>query len=814
MAGLTRGLVPSAPEPAPSQQSSICPGDTTSPEHRLQLSLTSQLPSQTGHFYLAQNGTFLFGVDMSGRVKVERTDVPGLAVETRVSAICKFISVYSLRGITVSRRYITTRLMATRITKKRVSAASAESATPSQRLDAKDLYLNPHLSLLEFQRRVLDEARDDTTPLLERIKFLSILGSNVDEFFMVRVAGLWQQLETRTTEISMDGRSPLEQLELIRQRVTELVGDIYQLWRGELMPALREEGIQILELNELNAQQKTAVDDYFRRIVYPVLTPLAVDQGRPFPHISNLSLNIAATVSNGDGQECFARIKVPDSLPQLVPIPSRAGEVAFIWLEQVIISNLRLLFPEMDILEADLFHLTRDAELAIQELETDDLLESVQEAVWQRRFRDAVRLQINTGMPPRLVDLLTSNLELDANDIYRVEGPIDLSRTRALLTIERPDLKDKPFIAAVPKGFTGASGSEIFAAIRENDILLHHPYESFQPVVDFLRSGANDPDVLAIKMTLYRVGRNSPIVEALLDAGQQGKQVAVLVELKARFDEESNIEWAQKLEREGVHVVYGLPGVKVHAKMAMVVRREGEMIRRYLHLGTGNYNPSTAKVYTDLGLFTCNEEIGADVSDLFNYLTGYSAKKSYRKLLVAPHSMRSSLERLIHTEMDRHRQHGDGHMVFKMNALEDPGMIRLLYEASQAGVRIDLLIRGGCSLRPGVPGVSDTIAVRSIIGRFLEHSRIYYFHNGGDELIYVGSADFMPRNLNRRVEILFPVEDKPLVRRLRDRILAKYLEDEAEVRVEQPDGTYTRIDRQPGKRLFNCQNYFLKRHES
>ncbi len=704
--------------------------------------------------------------------------------------------------------------MATRTTRRRGTAASVESVTSPQRLDAKDLYLNPHLSLLEFQRRVLDEARDETTPLLERVKFISILGSNIDEFFMVRVAGLWQQLETRTTEISMDGRSPIEQLELIRQRVTELAGEIYQLWRGELMPALREEGIHIVELDGLNAQQKTAVDDYFRRIVYPVLTPLAVDQGRPFPHISNLSLNIAATVSNGDGQERFARIKVPDSLPQLVPIPSRAGEVAFIWLEQVIIANLRHLFPEMDILEADMFHLTRDAELAIQELETDDLLESVQEAVWQRRFRDAVRLQINTGMPPRLVDLLTSNLELDAGDIYRVEGPIDLSRTRALLAIDRPDLKDKPFIPAVPKGFAGASGNEIFAAIRENDILLHQPYESFQPVVDFLRSGANDPDVLAIKMTLYRVGRNSPIVEALLDAGQQGKQVAVLVELKARFDEESNIEWAQKLEREGVHVVYGLPGVKVHAKMAMVVRREGEIIRRYLHLGTGNYNPITAKIYTDLGLFTCNEEIGADVSDLFNHLTGYSAKKSYRKLLVAPHSMRSSLERLIHTEMERHRQHGDGHMILKMNALEDPGMIRLLYEAAQVGVRIDLLVRGGCSLRPGVPGVSETITVRSVIGRFLEHSRIYYFHNGGEELIYVGSADFMPRNLNRRVEILFPVEDKRLVRRLHDRILTKYLEDEATARMEQSDGTYARIERQPGKRLLNCQNYFLKRHES
>ncbi len=683
----------------------------------------------------------------------------------------------------------------------------------STKLESPDLYINPHLSLLAFQRRVLEEAFDPANPLLERVKFLTILSSNIDEFFMVRVAGLWQQLETRSTEASLDGRSPSEQLELIRQDVTGLVSEAYRCWREELIPGLETAGIRILTLDQLDAQQRTAIDDYFRRIAYPVLTPLAVDQGRPFPHISNLSLNVAATVSQGGGQERFARIKVPDTLSQLVPLPSRGGELAFIWLEQVIIANLRLLFPEMDILEADMFHLTRDAELAIQELETDDLLESVQEAVWRRRFRDAVRLQINTGMPQRLLDLLTSNLELDHNDIYRIEGPIDLSRARALLSIDRPGLKDKPFVPSVPKGLGAGATTEIFAAIRDRDILLHHPFESFQPVVDFLRAAAVDPDVLAIKTTLYRVGRNSPIVEALLEASQNGTQVAVLLELKARFDEESNIEWAQKLEREGVHVVYGLPGVKVHAKIAMVVRREGEVIRRYLHLGTGNYNPSTARMYTDLGLFTCSEEIGADVTDLFNHLTGYSAKKSYRKLLVAPHSLRTSLERLIRAEIERHKQHGDGHMILKMNALEDGPMIRLLYEASQAGVRIDLIVRGVCSLRPGVPGLSETIHVRSVVGRFLEHSRIYYFHNGGEELVFVGSADFMPRNLNRRVEVLFPVEDRRLVRRLRDQILAKYLEDEAGTRLMHSDGSYTRAIFKSGKRPFDCQAWFLKRHE-
>ena len=694
--------------------------------------------------------------------------------------------------------------------------ASLNGANPnalSTKLESPDLYINPHLSLLAFQRRVLEEASDPANPLLERIKFLTILSSNIDEFFMVRVAGLWQQLETRSTEASLDGRSPSEQLELIRQDVTGLVSEVYRCWREELIPGLETAGIRILTLDQLDAQQRTAIDDYFRRIAYPVLTPLAVDQGRPFPHISNLSLNVAATVSHGGGQERFARIKVPDTLSQLVPLPSRGGELAFIWLEQVIIANLRLLFPEMEILEADMFHLTRDAELAIQELETDDLLESVQEAVWRRRFRDAVRLQINTGMPQRLLDLLTSNLELDHNDIYRIEGPIDLSRARALLSIDRPGLKAKPFVPSVPKGLGAGATTEIFAAIRERDILLHHPFESFQPVVDFLRAAASDPDVLAIKTTLYRVGRNSPIVEALLEASQNGTQVAVLLELKARFDEESNIEWAQKLEREGVHVVYGLPGVKVHAKIAMVVRREGEVIRRYLHLGTGNYNPSTARMYTDLGLFTCSEEIGADVTDLFNHLTGYSAKKSYRKLLVAPHSLRTSLERLIRAEIERHKQHGDGYMILKMNALEDGPMIRLLYEASQAGVQIDLIVRGVCSLRPGVPGLSETIRVRSVVGRFLEHSRIYYFHNGGEELIFIGSADFMPRNLNRRVEVLFPVEDRRLVRRLRDQILTKYLEDEAGTRLMHSDGSYTRAIFKSGKRPFDCQAWFLKRHE-
>jgi polyphosphate kinase len=689
---------------------------------------------------------------------------------------------------------------------------SSQPAPSRPRLDQPDSYINRDLSLLAFQRRVLGEALNAANPLLERVKFVSILGSNMDEFFMVRVAALWQQIDTKNIELSIDGKSPGAQLEVIRPEVTALMDDIYRVWRNDLVPALRKTGIRILAFEELSEAQQAAASDYFHRIVYPVLTPLAVDPGRPFPHISNLSLNVAAVVSNGDGVERFARVKVPDSLPQLVPIPAPDGEVAFIWLENLIVKNLASLFPEMEIIHTSFFHVTRDAELAIQELETDDLLESVQEAVWRRRFRDAVRLQVHAGISAKLIDLLTGNLELDHNDVYRVDGPLDISRVKSLMNLERPDLKDKPFVPAVPTGFSAVAKSDMFSMIAQSDILLHYPYESFQPVVDFLRVAARDPDVMAIKMTLYRVGQKSPIVEALLDAIQHGKQVAVLVELKARFDEESNIEWAQKLEGEGVHVIYGLLGLKVHAKVAMVVRREGDAIRRYIHLGTGNFNTTTARLYTDFGFFTADEEIGADVSDLFNHLTGYSAKKSYRKLLVAPLGLRTGLTRLIKQEMAEHKKSGDGYMILKMNAIEDPGMIRLLYEASRAGVKMDLIVRGVCSLRPGIPGLSENIRVKSVIGRFLEHSRIYYFRNGGNETLYLGSADMMPRNLNRRVEILFPIERPKLLRRLRDEILQAYLDDDGGAWIMDSDGVFTRAPRTPEKKVFNSQSWFLTHH--
>ena len=479
-------------------------------------------------------------------------------------------------------------------------------------LNDSTLYLNRELSHLEFQRRVLEEARDRRNPLLERVKFLSILGSNIDEFFMVRVAGVMQQIENGVQEPGLDGRGPSEMLDAIRLAVGRLVNGVYDFFREDLLPALQENQIRLLHLNELSLDQRAQLDTFFAEKVFPVLTPLAFDPGRPFPHISNLSLNIAVAVREpGGGPEHFARIKVPDSLPQLLPVALPAVATAngpraygFVWLEHLIIANLHYLFPGLEILRAHLFHLTRDAEVAIKELETDDLLETIEEAVWQRRFRDAVRLQVDARMPTAMIEFLAAKLELDPADIFRVQGPLDLSRLRHLLSLDRPDLKDRPFLAHTPPGFASKE-DDIFDVIRQQDHLIHHPYESFQPVVEFLRKAAKDPDVLAIKMTLYRLGRNSPVVEALLEAVENGKQVAVVVELKARFDEESNIEWARALEREGVHVVYGLLGLKVHSKVILVVRREGDVIRRYCHLATGNYNPATARLYTDLGLFTC-----------------------------------------------------------------------------------------------------------------------------------------------------------------------------------------------------------------
>jgi polyphosphate kinase len=682
-----------------------------------------------------------------------------------------------------------------------IPSSVARLGPPALTLESPELYINRELSLLEFQKRVLEQAQDLENPLLERVKFLSIVSSNLDEFFMVRVAGLQGQAASGAQETSVDGLPAAIQLQLIRHEVRRLVEEIQDLLRETLLPALEREGIRISDIASLPPAERSAMNSYFLQNVFPVLTPLAFDPGRPFPHISSGSLNLAVVVGDNQGTENFARVKVPDSLPRLVPVvsSSRKGKISktskpertFVWLEQLITANLQLLFPGMEILEAYPFRVTRDAEVAIQELESDDLLESVEEAVKQRRFSSVVRLQVDTNVSERVLEILASNLPIDKQDVYRIRGSIGLGRLIELHALDRPDLKDKPFLPSIPSNLAADSDGDVFSAIRREDLLLHHPYESFQPVVEFLQEAAHDPHVLAIKVTLYRVGRNSPIVAALLEAVEQGKQVSVLVELKARFDEESNIEWARTLEDAGVHVVYGLVGMKVHSKVALVVRREGEDIRRYVHLGTGNYNPATARVYTDFGFLTCNEQIADDATYFFNALTGYSRRNEPHELLVAPVNLRQRLEELILGEITLQKKGERGHLIFKMNALEDPQMIRLLYRASQAGVKVELLVRGLCCLRPSVSGFSDNIRVTSIVGRFLEHSRVYYFRNGGAEKIYLGSADLMRRNLSHRVEILFPVGNPKLVHRLKD-ILDVQLADVRKSNYLQSDGHYVR----------------------
>jgi polyphosphate kinase len=695
--------------------------------------------------------------------------------------------------------------------------AQAKRRLQPASLDDPALFINRELSLLQFQARVLEEAQDDSNPLLERIKFLSILGSNLDEFFMVRVAGLKHQVEAGLVEVGPDGLSAAAQLEAIRPAVTQLMVDARRCFHEQLVPALAAEGIEFVTFSDLDAETRQRLELYFREKVYPVLTPLAFDPGRPFPHISNLSLNLAILIRGIAGETHFARLKVPDSLPQLIPVDlngkaRRPRRQRFIWLEHLITAQLSDLFPGMEILAAHPFHVTRDADIEIQELEADDLLETIEESVRARRFGDVVRVKVSEDIPGEMLEILVSNLEADWNDVYRMQDPISFNRLKHLLQADRRDLREKPFSPRIPPALDPKlnDGADIFNIIRRGDILLHHPFDSFDPVVDLLRRAAVDPAVLAIKMTLYRVGRNSPVVDSLLEANERGKQVAVLVELKARFDEESNIEWARRLEAQGVHVVYGLVGLKIHSKLALIVRKEGDKIRRYTHFGTGNYNVVTAGLYTDFSLLTCDENLGADATDLFNHLTGYSAKKSYRKLLVAPVDLKERTIELIEREIEHERSGRGGHIIFKMNALAHQEIVRALYRASQAGVKIDLLIRGACSLRPGVPGISQTVSVRSVVGRFLEHSRIYYFHNGGQPDLFLGSADMMPRNLHRRVETLVPIQDPRLVRHIREDILDVYLRDEARVRIMQADGRYVRSPRRHAKDAIDAQALFLR----
>lgn len=706
-------------------------------------------------------------------------------------------------------------------TERHLEAPSVDN--PELDLNDPRLYINRELSMLEFQRRVLEEAQDDKNPLLERVKFLSIVGSNLDEFFMVRVSGLKKQIDLGVLDLPPDGMTPAGQLAAVRKLAMQLMTEARDCLRDDIMPSLNKTGIHILDYDELNERQVAAMTTYFEEVVFPVLTPLAFDPGHPFPHISNLSLNLAVLIRDQAHKNHFARIKVPSTLPRLVPIKRSSGSVRkdgtvpyhhyFVWLEQVIAHNLDVLFPGMQVIEAHPFRVTRDADMEIQELEAADLLESMEISVRQRRFGSVVRVTVNDAMPTHIRDILIENLELDRNDIYTFDGPLGLSALMQIYQIDRHDLKDLPFKPVILPVFNKISpDGNIFSLMRKENILIHHPYDSFLPVVDFLLTAARDPDVLAIKQTLYRVGRNPPVVRALLEAVENGKQVAVLVELKARFDEESNIGWAKKLESAGVHVIYGLLGLKTHSKIALVVRREGDGIRRYMHLGTGNYNAITAQLYEDLGMFTCDNEIGTDATDLFNYLTGYSAKTDYQKLLVAPINLRSRIKELIEREIDRAKKGEKAQIILKVNHLVDKGMIKQLYRASQAGVDIKLIIRGVCCLRPGIEGISENIQVTSIVGRFLEHSRIYYFYNSGQEEIFLGSADLMPRNIDRRVEVLFPVEDPHLIRKLRDEVLEIYLKDTVKTRHMNTDGSYVRVVPDSPDNLLNSQEWQIKHH--
>ena len=676
---------------------------------------------------------------------------------------------------------------------------------PAPRYPA-DHYLNRELSWLEFNARVLEEAQDAATPLLERLKFLAIFASNLDEFFEVRVAGLQQQAYAglEPQDYGADGLDAQGQLARINERTHRLVEEQYRVLGEEVLPALAAQGIGRVTVAELDDAERGDVDRLFRTSVYPVLTPLAIDPGHPFPHVHNKSLNIALLIegaSNGDVQRLFAVVQVPAVLSRVMFLRSEPERQRFLLLEDLVAAHLGELFGGFRVLAHTVFRVTRNTDLEINEDEAEDLLETVEETLRQRIRGEAVRLEIAADADDRFVQLLTEALDLEARDVYRLAGPVDLTALMALHQHEGfRALRDEPLLPRVPPAFAamagagaGPAGPDVFEVIRQQDVLVHHPYESFGCVVDFIERAADDPQVLAIKQTLYRTSGLNPIITALGRAAQRGKQVTALVELKARFDEENNIAWARSLEQAGVHVVYGVAGLKTHCKAALVVRREAEGIRRYVHLSTGNYNAATARIYTDLGLFTARPEYGEDVSELFNLLTGYSRGYRFRRLLVAPLGLRERILELIAREREHAEAGRPAHIVVKMNALVEPSVIDALYDASQAGVSIDLVIRGICCLRPGVPGVSDNIQITSIVDRFLEHSRIFYFANGGAPDVFLASADWMPRNFFRRIEVMFPLEDERLKQRVIEEILPVLLGDNVKARRLRPDGGYERV---------------------
>jgi len=681
------------------------------------------------------------------------------------------------------------------------------------------LFFNRELSLLEFHRRVLEEAFDKSNPILERLKFLAIFSANLDEFYMIRVSGLKEELDENVTELSPDGMTPGEQLKEIRLRVVPLVEDQARCLRDDILPELKTEGIEILSYHELNRDQQADLDGYFKEKVFPILTPLAVDQSHPFPYISPLSLNLGLMVEAPPGyspadpkqkhRPRFVRIKVPSVVPRLVPVGRL--QTRFVLLEELIEANCASLFPGMIVGKCHRFRVTRDADIEIREDEAEDLLRVIQQEIRQRRFGTPVRLEVSAGMPQEMTEYLTESLDLLAEDVYVNEGPLAVQDFMSLYDLNRPDLKDPSFAPAVPEWHTKRS---VFDVIKERDLLMHHPFDSYDTVTTFINEAVDDPDVVAIKICLYRTGPESPIPPALIRASEKGKQVTALIELKARFDEEHNIEWARRLDHAGVHVVYGILGLKTHGKLTLVVRREGNSLKRYMHVASGNYNPTTSCTYTDLGLFTAADAIGADATELFNYLTGCSRQLEYRKLMVAPVNLREKVTALIDREIEHQRAGRRGHIMAKINRLADTQIVEKLYEASAAGVRIDLIVRGICMLRPGVPGLSENITVRNIIGRFLEHSRVFFFANGGDDDVYIGSPDWMARNLKHRIEVVTPVADAEMKSFLKDVLLAAYLRDNVRARELQIDGTYTKVQRPPNEDAFDSQTFFIERESA
>ncbi len=694
---------------------------------------------------------------------------------------------------------------------------SEEQHSVPFQVDDPDFLLNRELSWLQFNRRVLEQAQDYDVPVLERLKFLSIFSTNLDEFLMIRVSGLKEQIQEGVNETSPDGLTPGEQVREIRQILRPMLIEQMFCLNEEVLPQLAEQGILIRSYGDLKSKERKGLDEYFHRNIFPMLTPQGVDESHPFPYISNLSVNLGAVVKpNKDfnhgklthlfNSGRFVRIKLPSTLPRLVPIDEK--DTQFVSLEDIIAANIGDLFPNMKINKPRLFRVTRDADIEIREDEAGDILKTMErELLHRRRFRFAVRMEVESSMSDKMTNYIAGSIGLTEKDVFRINGFVNIPDLMSLYSLDRPDLKDQPITYSIPSA--RLNQEDIFETIKKQDIFVHHPYTSYLTITDFLDAAAEDENVRAIKICLYRTGKDSPIVKSLAKASQNGKQVAALVELKARFDEENNIEWARHLESEGVHVIYGMLGLKTHSKIALVVRRENNRLKRYVHIATGNYNPSTAKLYTDIGLLTADDKIGEDVSDLFNFLTGYSYQTEYRQLVVAPIRLRERMLELINRETRNKLEGKEAQIIVKINSLTDEKIVRALYRASQAGVKIDLIIRGICVLRPGIPGLSENIHVVSIVGRFLEHSRIFYFANGGEEEVYFGSADWMHRNLDRRVEAVVPVNDKNILRYLKDRVLAAYLQDNQNAQVLASDGSYRKIEIEQGVAPFDSQMYFV-----